>query len=73
MGWKDDINMKLEDIKCDYITLEKLQEDIGDKKEISLSMRGEIPAHIPDKLYQSVKRLRLYKVSMTDKHCISTW
>ena len=74
MGWKDDINMKLKDIKCEYVTLEKLLEDIGDKKEISLRIEGVIPAQIPDKLSQCVKRLRLADVSMyvTDKHSIST-
>ena len=73
MGWKDDINMKLEDIKCDYITLEKLQEDIGDTKKISLRIEGVLPAQIPGKLSQCVKRLMLYKIRITGKHNISTW
>ena len=73
MGWTDDINMKLKDIKYEYVTLEKLQEDIGDKKKISLRIEGDnIPAQIPDKISQCVKRLRLGHVSMTDKHCFST-
>ena len=54
MGWTVDINVKLNDIKCDYITLEKLQADIGDEKKISLRIEGDIPAHIPDKLSRPV-------------------
>ena len=73
MGWTDDSNMKLEDINCYFITLEKLLEDIGDKKKISLKIEGVIPPQIPDKLSQSVKRLKLYNISLTDKHSISTW
>ena len=56
-----------------HITLEKLLEEIGDKKEISLIIDDELPALIPDKLSQCVKRLLLYMVSRTDKHSISTW
>ena len=73
MGWTDDIYMKLEDIKCEYVTLEKLQEDVGDTKKISLRIEEDIPAQIPDKLSQCVKRLRLNNISMTGKHNISTW
>ena len=73
MGWTDDINMKLKDIKREYITLEKLLEDIGDKKKISLRIEEDIPPRIPDKLSQCVKRLRLNNISMTDETCISTW
>ena len=75
IGWTDVNDKELMDTGIDthYITLEKLLEEIGDKKGISLRIEGVIPAQIPDKLSQCVKRLRLYRVSMTDEHSISTW
>ena len=73
LAWTDDNDKKTSCRDHHHITLEKLQEEIGDKKEISLFIEGDIPAHMPDKLSQCVKRLRLGHVSMTDKHCVSTW
>ena len=73
MAWTDVNSMIRESMKYDFITLEKLQAEIGDKKEISLRIEGVIPAQIPYKLSQRVKRLMLYKVSKTDKHSISSW
>ena len=73
MAWADNNNKELRLIHTRHITLEKLQEEIGDKKEIFLRIADEIPAQIPDKLSQCVKRLKLYNISMTDKHSISTW
>ena len=73
IGCTDDTGVKPRLIDRRYITLGKLLEDIGDKKEISLRIEGVIPTHIPDKLSQCVKRLRVDRVSMTDQHCISTW
>ena len=61
------------DIDTRYITLEKLLEEIGDKKEINLRIEVEIPAQIPDKLSQCVKRLELNNISITDETCTSTW
>ena len=73
IGWTDVNDKELMDIDTRYITLEKLLEEIGDKKEINLRIEVEIPAQIPDKLSQCVKRLELNNISITDKHSISTW
>ena len=72
IGWTDVNDKVLMDIDTRYIALEKLLEEIGDKRGISLRIEGVIPAWIPDKLSQCVKRLRLGHVSMTDNHSIST-
>ena len=75
IGWTDVNDKELMDTGIDthYITLEKLLEEIGDKKGISLRIDDELPAKIPYKLSQCVKRLRLDKIRMTGKHNISKW
>ena len=73
VGWADDTGIELRLIDCRYITSGKLLEEIREKKGISLRIQRVIPTQIPDKLSRRVIRLMIREVSMTDKHCISTW